>query len=388
MNVYGTLIRAQLEPVSGAPTAGVTGRIVWDTADTRAKVDNGSSVISLLANDQKLVIGTNGTAANNVRINRSAAATLEFLTGDDTTVEGSANTAAWATIQAKIGGCNANTPLLFDEVASPSAPASGKVKLYAKSDGRMYSMDDAGTETLITPSTTVQTYEVVSKTATYTATTADWMIRCDASGGAFSINLPAAASNDGREYVIVKTDSSFNAVTIDGNASETIGGSTTTTLNSQNEMLTIICDGSNWQIVDRKTISGWTTYSPTISNLGAGSGTFNEARWRRVGTDIEIRIHFTKDTTPGSGGTGVTVSLPSGLAADATVATSAAVGSGYTAGIEAVGQRHPLIVTTSASGSVVNFIDNGTLSNYSGADFGNSVILSFVARIPIANWNA
>ena len=39
--------------------------------------------------------------------------------------------------------------LLFDEGAAPSTPASTNVAVYAKSDGLMYSKDDAGTETLM-----------------------------------------------------------------------------------------------------------------------------------------------------------------------------------------------------------------------------------------------
>jgi hypothetical protein len=38
----------------------------------------------------------------------------------------------------------------FAEVAAPAAPASGYVRLYAKSDGLLYSKDDAGTETAVT----------------------------------------------------------------------------------------------------------------------------------------------------------------------------------------------------------------------------------------------
>lgn len=37
----------------------------------------------------------------------------------------------------------------YAEIASPSTPASGKVRLYPKSDGLLYSKDDAGTETLV-----------------------------------------------------------------------------------------------------------------------------------------------------------------------------------------------------------------------------------------------
>lgn len=39
--------------------------------------------------------------------------------------------------------------LTFDEVSAPSTPASDAVVLYAKSDGLLYSKDDAGSETLV-----------------------------------------------------------------------------------------------------------------------------------------------------------------------------------------------------------------------------------------------
>lgn len=42
---------------------------------------------------------------------------------------------------------------LFTEAAAPSTPASGKVILYAKTDGLLYSKDDAGTETLVSGGT-------------------------------------------------------------------------------------------------------------------------------------------------------------------------------------------------------------------------------------------
>lgn len=37
----------------------------------------------------------------------------------------------------------------LDEMSAPSTPASGKVRLYAKSDGNLYQKDDAGTETVL-----------------------------------------------------------------------------------------------------------------------------------------------------------------------------------------------------------------------------------------------
>ncbi len=90
---------------------------------------------------------------------------------------------------------------------------------------------------------------VTTKTAAYTALDTDHVILCDASTGAFTITLPAAAGRTGRMYYIKKIDSSANAVTIDGNASETIDGGLTAVLTVQFESVTIVCDGSNWHIL-------------------------------------------------------------------------------------------------------------------------------------------
>jgi hypothetical protein len=91
-------------------------------------------------------------------------------------------------------------------------------------------------------------YRVASKTATYTAANEE-VILCDATGGAFTINLPAAASSAERVYCIKKTDSSANAVTVDGNASETIDGALTQSIAVQYSSITIVCDGTSWFIL-------------------------------------------------------------------------------------------------------------------------------------------
>lgn len=90
---------------------------------------------------------------------------------------------------------------------------------------------------------------VVAKTATYTATISDHTILCNATTGAITINLPAASGIAGREYVIKKTDSSANAITIDANASETIDGALTYTLSSQNKYVFIQTDGTSWYVI-------------------------------------------------------------------------------------------------------------------------------------------
>jgi hypothetical protein len=67
--------------------------------------------------------------------------------------------------------------------------------------------------------------------------------------GNTTLNLPAAASNSGVEFVIKKTDSNSTTVTIDPNAAELIDGAATYTVLEQNTSITIVCDGTGWKII-------------------------------------------------------------------------------------------------------------------------------------------
>ncbi len=93
------------------------------------------------------------------------------------------------------------------------------------------------------------TLPITSKTSNYSASEDDYTILVNSSSGAVTISLPSASGITGRLYVIKKTDSSGNLVTLDGNASETVDGYSTYSINTQNQSLTIQSDGSNWQII-------------------------------------------------------------------------------------------------------------------------------------------
>lgn len=150
--------------------------------------------------------------------------------------------------------------------------------------------------------TTTPIDSVVSKTANYTATTADDVIKCDASGGSFTITLYAAASNSGRRLKIIRTDLTLSTtLTIDGNASETINLALTVKAATQNESFTIECDGSNWFIVAHTYSSAWAT-DANISATGFGTVTNGSFKSRRVGDSLNVRVFFNSGTpsaTPG-----------------------------------------------------------------------------------------
>lgn len=75
------------------------------------------------------------------------------------------------------------------------------------------------------------------------------VVLADATSGAITVNLPAAADNEDRMIAVKKVDSSVNAVTVDANASETIDGNLTYSLSSQYDVVMLVSDGSNWNIV-------------------------------------------------------------------------------------------------------------------------------------------
>lgn len=201
---------------------------------------------------------------------------------------------------------------------------------------------------------------VNTKTSSYTLTSADDVILGDANSAAFTLSLPAAASNEGKIFHIKKVDSTFNAITIDPNSSETVDGSTTTTVNTQNENLQIISDGSNWKVLTRDIPSNWidggtNTITATTSNPSKGTIVVDKFWYRRVGSNLEARIEY-RQSSSGSAGSGdyLFQAVPSGLQIDtATLNVYATVeGSGGFVNNNTVGSIQVRDTFTTAAGAV------------------------------------
>jgi len=136
---------------------------------------------------------------------------------------------------------------LMQQISTPTTPAAG-IKIYTKSDKKLYTVDTTGLEReLGAASTASLTITSISNSdSPYTALVATDLLLVNATAGAVTVNLPTAVGNSGKTFRIRKTDSSTNAVTVDGDGTETINGSTTKLLISQHEEITIISDNSNW----------------------------------------------------------------------------------------------------------------------------------------------
>ncbi len=88
-----------------------------------------------------------------------------------------------------------------------------------------------------------------SITSARTLDATDYTILGDATGAAFTVTLPAVASNAGRVYIVKKIDASANSLTIDGNASETIDGAATLDLTAQWAHVMIQSSGTAWSVI-------------------------------------------------------------------------------------------------------------------------------------------
>jgi uncharacterized protein (TIGR02145 family) len=93
--------------------------------------------------------------------------------------------------------------------------------------------------------------------------------------GAYTVTLPAAASNTGKVYYIKNIDSDGDNINIDGNGSETINGATTYVLHSYNDGIRIVSDGTGWHVIE-ESLSPVYEASFTAINCDASTFTWSD----------------------------------------------------------------------------------------------------------------
>lgn len=91
-------------------------------------------------------------------------------------------------------------------------------------------------------------FNVATKTANYTVTDANDVILVDCTSGPVTITLHAVATAKQKAYNFKKIDASTNAMTIDGNAAETIDGAANVSTTTQY---------TNYTLVPSNTAGAW-----------------------------------------------------------------------------------------------------------------------------------
>jgi hypothetical protein len=139
-------------------------------------------------------------------------------------------------------------------LSSPLPTASNVVLGGVKVDGASITINNG----VISASSTA-TKTISNKTAAYTVVASDLGKIINCTSGTFNVSLTAAATlGSGFTCTIWNTSStSTDAITIDPNSAETIDGVATLILR-RGEGLDIVCDGTNWQINNKKPMRGYT----------------------------------------------------------------------------------------------------------------------------------
>ena len=101
----------------------------------------------------------------------------------------------------------------------------------------------------------------------YTATAVEKTINVDTSGGNVTIALPTAVGISDTVYIIHKTTSDANTVTIDPDGTETVDFTSTKVLSSEGSSAVIRSDGSNW-ITTTLSYAG-ANILDNVTNIGA-----------------------------------------------------------------------------------------------------------------------
>lgn len=312
--------------------------------------------------------------------------TNKTISGASNTITGlSLTTAVTGTLPIANGGTN-NGSLAVTAGGALYTDGTKVVNVGAGTSGQFLKSNGASAPAWSSVSVT---NSVASKTSNYTLLTSDFQINGDASGGAFTLTLPTAVGNTGKEFVLFRTDQTFaNIITIATTGGQTINGVSTKTLATQYESWRLISDGANWLVLEHKSKSTILTYTPTFVGLGTVTDVlFNTYR---DGIELVINGRYRAGTPTASI---VTVSLPTGL--NSTFGLAVDASSNYAP----VGTTSRNVVLASFCtiiapvNSNLLYVGAYTASTYSpvtplgGADFtlANDYIV-FNARVPIANW--
>ena len=337
---------------------------------------------------------------------------------------------------------------LAEQSSSPGTPASGFARIYPKTDNKLYLKDDAGVETqlgaggvgeinVVENPSDANNWGTSNATVTTTTTAADLPlgplvdtaieIASSTSGGyaRYRWTMPVSlrqrklkvawqqvaatlTSGDYKVEVYKNSASDYSGSYTEFSLStDSSGTSSIPNLNGQYQTTFDSDDGIYYELRVVRTaassatirlagvtvgpgiqpqgavIGEWNTYTPTVTNLGSGSGTAL-GRYRRVGTNVEIIILFTKDGNAGSGGAGVTFSLPSGLTLNSTIISN---NDRWAVGVASS------TAYTNAFSTNVSLLSNNVLrlgtpnSDLGGSAFTANSMWSMQALIPIAEWS-
>lgn len=445
LNLVGQILNADI-----SASAAIARNKLASGSANHVIINDGSGVFS---SEATLAKSRGGSGQDNSSITFPASGTLTTNAGVET-----------------LSNKSFSDPITLAEVATPSTPSSGNGKIYFKSDGFLYQLNDDGTETKVGAGSGGINYITNSDAESNTtgwATYADaaGSAPVDGTGGSANITLTRSTSSPLRgtgSFLITKDaanrqgqGTSYDFTIADADKAKSLAISFNYTISSgtfvagdSSDIRVYLYDVTNAQLIQPApyTIQGgagsnhrflgtfqtasnsnsyrlilhiattsasaysfkfddvsvgpqmlnygspvtdWVSYTPTIGGLGTGSATAI-AKYRRVGDSIQIQANITKDGSAGSGGSPVTVSIPSGLTSDSNKVGGSSSRANIGAAIYVTGNFtstiHAALLNTVTNTIVFGNVSTG--SEFLGADFAASRNIYFEAIVPITGWSS
>lgn len=305
--VYGQLERAQLENLTTTQRDALTasrGQVIFNTTLNQSQIYTGTAWISIDSAGIRAITTSGNILASDSDVTSDATAgpvtatlpSASSSTGKRFTlirIDASANN----TTLAAGGGDTINgaaSVVLQSQYAYVTVVSNGSTKWFVESGNSIPNQ-----------------IHTASVTTTYTAFATDDYIYATAAGGSYTITLPDPTQNVGKIYRVKRTDATIgNKITISPN----LDGASRK-LCTQNESVTVISNGTTYDVIEHKTGSG------IISSLAFVPST----NWGSV-TALSSRTYRREDTfggfcffiTAASDGTAATayITLPTGITID------------------------------------------------------------------------
>lgn len=214
-------------------------------------------------------------------------------------------------------------------------------------------------------------------------------------GGAWTLTLPTAVGHSGKFYdLIYSTSQAFGqAYTIQPFGGQTVGGVSSTTINTPAEALKIFSDGSNWQILNRSSSTAWVSGG----SVNWSTNTSSSVLWRRVGDSMEVQVKVSLSGAPNNATLELTLPLSvtintSKLAALTSTGNGGqALGNGFTTQGSS-GISYSLTITPASTTQLFFVLDYGVgatayIATTVPFTYANNDSVTAIFTVPISGWN-
>lgn len=135
-------------------------------------------------------------------------------------------------------------------IAAPGLSSSGQAKAYFDSTSNTLKIsENAGAYADILTSGRSISSPVTTKTSGYVLTKNDAVVLADATSGSFNLTLPSAVGDPGRQFTIIRVDSSGNVPSVNTTGGQTISGNASYALSSPYDSMQVVSNGANWLVI-------------------------------------------------------------------------------------------------------------------------------------------